>query len=116
MSLDPFLLEMLSQEGMAAGVPRSPGHSSGSHMRALALLRASVTSCAVMAAFIDQPTTRRENRSMTAFTYALRCPDIGEVGDPFAVGSRCFKGTVKHVRRDGGGRPLARIGAGAGVP
>ncbi len=29
---------------------------------------ASVTSCAVIAAFIDQPTTRRENRSTTADT------------------------------------------------
>jgi hypothetical protein len=28
---------------------------------------------------------------------ALRCPDIGEVGDPFSVGSRYFKGTVTHV-------------------
>jgi len=27
-----------------------------------------VTSCAVIAALIDQPTTRRENRSMTAAT------------------------------------------------
>jgi hypothetical protein len=30
-----------------------------------------VTSCAVIAALIDQPTTRREKRSMTAATYAL---------------------------------------------
>ena len=33
-----------------------------------AISKASVTSCAVISAFIDQPTTRRENRSMTAAT------------------------------------------------
>lgn len=31
----------------------------------IAITRASVTGCAVIAAFIDQPTTRRENRSFT---------------------------------------------------
>jgi hypothetical protein len=30
------------------------------------ITKASVTSCAVIVAFIDQPTTRRENRSMMA--------------------------------------------------
>jgi len=34
----------------------------------LAITRALVTSCAVIAALIDQPTTRRENRSMTTAT------------------------------------------------
>src|SRR5262245_1485194 len=34
------------------------------------MMRASVTNCAVIAALIDQPTTRRENRSMTAATYS----------------------------------------------
>jgi hypothetical protein len=36
--------------------------------RQIAITRASVTSCAVIAALIDQPTTRREKRSMTAAT------------------------------------------------
>ncbi len=36
--------------------------------RQIAITKASVTSCAVIAALIDQPTTRREKRSMTAAT------------------------------------------------
>ena len=36
--------------------------------RQIAITRASVTSWAVIAALIDQPTTRRENRSKTAAT------------------------------------------------
>jgi hypothetical protein len=32
------------------------------------MMRASVTSCAVIVALIDQPTTRREKRSTTAAT------------------------------------------------
>jgi hypothetical protein len=38
--------------------------------RQIAATRASATSWAVIAAFIDQPTTRRENRSTTAATYS----------------------------------------------
>ena len=41
------------------------------HARApakIAINNASVTSCALISAFIDQPTTRRENRSITATT------------------------------------------------
>jgi hypothetical protein len=34
----------------------------------IAMTNASVTSCAVMPALIDHPTTRREKRSMTAAT------------------------------------------------
>src|SRR5262244_2690049 len=34
------------------------------------MMRASVTNCAVIAALIDQPTTRREKRSITAATYS----------------------------------------------
>jgi hypothetical protein len=36
--------------------------------RQIAIISASVTSCAVIVALIDQPTTRRENRSITAAT------------------------------------------------
>ena len=36
--------------------------------RQIAIISASVTSCAVIAACIDQPTTRRKNRSITAST------------------------------------------------
>ena len=38
--------------------------------RQIAKTSASVTSWAVLLAFVDQPTTRRENRSMTAATYS----------------------------------------------
>ena len=41
---------------------------SGLPRRQFAMMRSSVTSCAVMSAFIAQPTTRRENRSTTAAT------------------------------------------------
>ena len=40
----------------------------GLALRQIAIISASVTSCAVMVALIDQPTARRENRSMTAAT------------------------------------------------
>jgi hypothetical protein len=36
--------------------------------RQIAMIKASVTSWAVMVALIDQPTTQRENRSITAAT------------------------------------------------
>jgi hypothetical protein len=42
--------------------------ASGLPRRQIAITRASVTSCAVIAALIDQPTTRLENRSMTPAT------------------------------------------------
>ena len=41
---------------------------------------------------------------------ALRCPDAGEVSDPFAVGSRGLEAAIEHIRRDGGRRPLTQIG------
>ena len=37
---------------------------------------------------------------------ALRCPDIGEVSDPFAVGSGGFEAAVEHVGSDDGDLPL----------
>jgi len=39
----------------------------------------------------------------------FRCPDIREVGNPFAVGSRCFEAAVEHVGSDGGDLPLTQI-------
>ena len=42
--------------------------ASGLPRRQIAMMSASVTSAAVISAFIDQPTTRRENRSITAAT------------------------------------------------
>ena len=42
--------------------------ASGFPCRQIAIIRASVTSWAVMVSLIDQPTTRRENRSMTTAT------------------------------------------------
>jgi len=57
-------LELLARVS-AAAVGSS---ASGLLRRQIATTRASVTSCAVMPALIDQPTTRRENRSMTAAT------------------------------------------------
>jgi hypothetical protein len=41
---------------------------SGLPRRQIAITSASVTSCAVIVALIDHPTTRRENRSITAAT------------------------------------------------
>ena len=40
----------------------------------------------------------------------LRGPDIGEVRDPFAVGSRSFEAAVEHVCSDGGRLPLTQVG------
>src|SRR5216684_4155830 len=53
-------------------LPRSEWCSSASGLprRQIAITRASVTNCAVIAALIDQPTTRREKRSTTAATYS----------------------------------------------
>jgi hypothetical protein len=36
---------------------------------------------------------------------AFRRPDIGEVSNPFAVGSRRFEGAVEHVGSDGARLP-----------
>ena len=41
----------------------------------------------------------------------LRCPDIGKVGDPFAVGSGGVEAAVEHVGSDGGRLPLTQIAA-----
>ena len=41
---------------------------------------------------------------------AFRGPDIGEVSDPFAVGSGGFKGAIENVWSDGACLPLTRIG------
>jgi hypothetical protein len=40
---------------------------------------------------------------------AFRRPDVGEVGNPFAVGSGRFEGAVEHIRSDGGDLPLTQI-------
>ena len=40
---------------------------------------------------------------------AFRGPDIGEVGDPFAVGCRRFEAAVEHIRSDGARLPIAQI-------
>jgi hypothetical protein len=37
-------------------------------------------------------------------------PNIGEVGDPFAVGSGRLEGAVEYVRSDGSDLPLTQIG------
>ena len=41
---------------------------------------------------------------------ALRGPDVGEVGNPLPVGSRCFEAAVEHIGSDGGRLPLTQIG------
>jgi len=41
---------------------------------------------------------------------ALRCPHIGEVSDPFAVGSGRFEAAIEHVGSDGDDLPLTQIG------
>lgn len=58
------------------------------------------SSCAVMAALIDQPTTRRENGSITAADRepALGRPERGEVGDPFLVRSLGGEPPIQEVR------------------
>ena len=40
----------------------------------------------------------------------FRCPHIGEVGNPFAVGSGRLKGAIEHIRSNGGDLPLTQIG------
>jgi hypothetical protein len=37
---------------------------------------------------------------------ALRCPHIGEVSDPFVIGSGRFEAAVEHIGSDGGDLPL----------
>ena len=37
-------------------------------------------------------------------------PHVGEVRDPFAIGSRRREGAVEHVGSDGGDLPLTQIG------
>jgi hypothetical protein len=41
---------------------------------------------------------------------ALGSPDIGEVRDPFAIGSRCFEAAIENVGSDGTGLPFTQIG------
>jgi hypothetical protein len=74
-------------------------------------MRASVTSCAVISAFIDRPTTRRENRSIhCGYVKPAFCgPNLGEVGDPFLVRPLRIELPVEHVRRDSSERPLTVI-------
>jgi len=40
---------------------------------------------------------------------ALRRPHIGEVRDPFAVGSGSFEAAIEHIGSDGGDLPLTQI-------
>src|SRR5215213_7588214 len=64
-----------------------------------------------MAVLIDQPTTCRENRSMTAATYrTFSRPDISKVSNPFAIWRGRFETAVEHVRGNGGDLPLTKIG------
>jgi hypothetical protein len=66
---------------------------------------------AVIATFIDQPTTRRErDRQQQQHRPTLRCPHLREASDPFAVGSGRFEASVEHVGSDGGDLPLTQIG------
>ena len=60
------LLELLA--GVLAATIGVMQQRIGLPRRQIAITRASVTDCAVIAALIDQPTTRRENRSTTAAT------------------------------------------------
>jgi len=41
----------------------------------------------------------------------LRCPNVGKISNPFAIGSWRREGAVEHVRSDDGDLPLAQIGA-----
>ena len=38
----------------------------------------------------------------------LSGPDMGEVGNPFVVASRCCKAAIEHIGSDGGGLPLTQ--------
>jgi hypothetical protein len=60
------LLELLA--GVLAAAVGIMQQRIGLPRRQIAITRASVTSCAVIAALIDQPITRREKRSITAAT------------------------------------------------
>src|SRR4029079_16068694 len=76
-------------------LPRSEWCSSASGLprRQIAITRASVTSCAVIAALIDQPTTRRENRSTTAATYSH--PSAVQIYVKSAIHRRLGAGAAK---------------------
>jgi hypothetical protein len=83
----------------------------GSPRRQIAITRASVASWAVILALIDQPTTRRENRSTTSpHTTSLGGPDVGNVGHPFAVRRQGVEPSVEDVRRDRADRTFPGIG------
>jgi hypothetical protein len=85
-----------------------------------------VTSWATIVALIDQPTTRREIEEDQKTVQwpvfptniddgrhiqpAFSRPDVGEVGDPFAVGRRSFEAAIQHVGSDGVRLPLTQIG------
>ena len=78
----------------------------------IAITRASVTSWAVIPALIDQPTTRLENRSMTAATKSQ--PSAVQTYVKSAIhlrlGSGGFKAAAENVGCDGARLPLPQIG------
>ena len=71
----------------------------GQFQRQIAMMRASVTSCAVIYAFIAQPATRRENTADDGgrVKSSFDGPDVGSVGDPLLVRYRCLEGAVEEV-------------------
>src|ERR1700722_3716615 len=94
-------------------LPRSEGckSASGRPRRQIAINNASVTSCTLISAFIDQPTTRREKQidHCGDVEPALGCPDVSEVGNPFAVGLVRRELAIEQIRRDRRGRTFAVV-------
>ena len=81
--------------------------------RQIAITSASVTSWACHLS-THRPADRAPGEQIDDGSHmepAFRCPHIGEVGDPFAVGSGRFEAAVEHVGSDGGDLPLTQIGA-----
>src|SRR3954452_777034 len=99
-------------------LPRSEWCSSASGLpgRQIGITRASVTSCAVIAAFIDEPTADpakppgEEIDDSSHIEPALGGPDVVEVGNPFAIWCMRFEAAIEHIRSDGADLPLTQVG------
>jgi hypothetical protein len=94
-------------------LPRSEWciRASGLPRRHTAIIKASATSFAVMLALIDQPTTRRENRSIAPKNVkpTFRCPDVGDVGDPLLVRLNGGELPVQQIQRHVRDRAIAVV-------
>jgi len=83
----------------------------GSSLRQIAMMSASVKTApsSFASSTADHPPGEQidDGRHIEP---AFRRPDVGEVGNPFAVGSGRLKGPVEHIGSDGRRRPFTWIG------